>query len=248
MLRKRLVPILLLKEGGLMKSKMFSDWKYIGDPINTAKIFNDKDTDELVVLDVDATRLQREPDFEFLKELAAECFLPICYGGGVTSVEIAKKVSNCGIDKVALNTAQIESPEILRQVSEVIGSSSTVASLDVKDTQGGYQIRNHPTIDLLAYLSQLESLGAGEVMIQSVDRDGTRGGPDLALAEKILQATKLPVVFGGGVSSLEDVQALWKLGIDAVAAGAWFVYSGKHEAVLVNYPARKKIDEALESL
>lgn len=231
-----------------MKSKMFSDWKYIGDPINTAKIFNDKDTDELVVLDVEATRLQREPNFEFLKELAAECFLPICYGGGVTSVEVAKKVSNCGIDKVSLNSAHVESPGILRQVAEVIGSSSTVASLDIKETQGRYQIRNHPAIDLWAHLSQLESLGAGEVMIQSVDRDGTRSGPDMVLAEKTLQATKLPVIFGGGVSSLDDSLALWKLGVDGVAAGAWFVYSGKHEAVLVNYPARKKIDEVLESL
>lgn len=231
-----------------MKSKRFADWKYVGDPLNTAKIFNDKDTDELIILDVDATQQQREPNYELLRELAAECFLPICYGGGVVSAEVAQKVVNCGIDKVALNSALYTSPQVLRQVSEVVGSSSTVASIDAVRIGADYIIRNHPGIDFWTLLSQLKELGAGEVLVQSVQLDGTREGADLELASRVLKTTDLPVVYGGGVSSLSDSLALWRLGIDGVAAGAWFVYSGKHEAVLVTYPLRESIEKALDML
>jgi cyclase len=248
MLSKRLIPILLLKDGGLMKSKQFTDWKYVGDPLNTAKIFNDKDTDELIVLDVEATAQNREPNYELLRELSAECFLPICYGGGVASAEVARKVISCGVDKVSINSAHIQTPRILGQISEVIGSSSTVASLDIDLIKGDYVLRDRKEFDFWGHLSLLETFGAGEVMVQSVPQDGTRGGPDLHLASRVLENTRLPVIFSGGVSSLEDSFELWKQGVDGVAAGAWFVFSGKHEAVLVTYPPRKRIDEVLGNL
>jgi cyclase len=231
-----------------MKSKQFTDWKYVGDPINTAKIFNDKDTDELIVLDVEATSQNREPNYELLKELSAECFLPICYGGGVTSAEVARKVISCGVDKVSINSAHIQTPKILGQISEVIGSSSTVASLDIDLINGDYALRDRKQFDLWNHLSLLESFGAGEVMVQSVPQDGTRGGPDLRLVSRVLEKTSLPVIFGGGVSSIGESFDIWKLGADGVAAGAWFVFSGKLEAVLVTYPPRKRIDEALANL
>jgi cyclase len=224
---------------------MFTDWRYVGDPLNTAKIFNDKDTDELIVLDVDATRQGREPEYEILREIAAECFLPICYGGGVASPETAKKVTNCGIDKVAINTAILEKPGILRQTSDVIGSSSTVASLDVINTNGNYELLGKPDVRIWELAAQLESLGAGEILIQSVDKDGTKSGPDLDLAAKMLKSTELPIVYAGGVSSLKDSAALWKLGIGGVAAGSWFVFSGRRDAVLVTYPLRRMVDESL---
>jgi cyclase len=228
-----------------MKSRKFSDWRYVGDPLNTAKIFNDKDTDELIVLDVDATKQGREPEYEILREIAAECFLPICYGGGVASPETAKKVTNCGIDKVAINTAILEKPGILRQTSDVIGSSSTVASLDVINTNGNYELLGKPGVRIWELAAQLESLGAGEILIQSVDKDGTKSGPDLDLAAKMLKSTELPIVYAGGVSSLKDSAALWKLGIGGVAAGSWFVFRGKRDAVLVTYPLRRMVDESL---
>lgn len=247
MLRKRLIPVLLVKDGGLMKSRQFSSWTYVGDPINTAKIFNDKDIDELIVLDVDATSQHREPNYELIRQLAAECFLPICYGGGVVTAEIARKVNTCGIDKVSINAAHLKSPQILSQVAELIGSSSTVASLDIDFLEGDYRIRDTPEVPLAHHLSELENSGAGEVVVQAIHKDGTRSGPDVSLASKILEHTNLPVIFGGGVSSLEDAQSLWKLGVDGVAAGAWFVFSGRHEAVLVNYPRRRDIDAILET-
>lgn len=231
-----------------MKSKCFSNWKYIGDPINTAKIFNDKDTDELIVLDVDATLQHREPSYDLISQLAAECFLPITYGGGVNSPQAAKRLVGCGVDKVALNSAIFSRPSLLREISDTIGSSSTVASIDVSSNNGSHGIRKNPNIELWNFVAQLESHGAGEILVQSEHEDGRRAGPDLELATKILAESRLPIVYAGGVASLDDATGLWRLGIDGVAAGAWFVFSGPNEAVLVNYPSRKKIDEAVRSV
>ena len=228
-----------------MKSKNFSSWTYVGDPMNTSKIFNDKETDELVILDVDATLKKREPNYSLLEKLAAECFLPISYGGGVSSAEIAKKVVDCGIDKVAINSAIFGSSQILSEVSQVVGASSTIASVDVINRKGKYEIYGYPSLDLTDYISGLESLGAGEVLVQSVSKDGTRSGPDLSLAAAILSATSLPTIYGGGVSSLDHAIELWKLGVDGVAAGSWFVFSGRQAAVLVTYPSRKNLDQAM---
>lgn len=229
-----------------MKSRQFDSWKYVGDPLNIAKIFNEKDTDELVVLDVDATRQKREPNYELLKSLAAECFLPLAYGGGVSSESIAKKVVECGIDKVAVNSSLAGDREVLTRISAEIGASSTMASLDfVKTENDGYRIKNRMPGFSPEAIQELEHQGAGELLIQSVERDGTRAGPDLELAASVMRATSVPVVYAGGVASLEDASALWKLGVDGVAAGAWFVFREPHDAVLVTYPSRKEIMQAV---
>lgn len=248
MLKPRLIPVLLLRDGGLMKSKQFARWTYVGDALNTSKIFNDKETDELIVLDVDATLEQREPNYELLTQLAAECFLPVAYGGGVSSASVARKVIKCGVDKVAVNSAITKSPNLLSQIADVVGSSSTIASIDVHLRESRYEIHLQPNVNLIEYVAHMEELGVGEILVQAVDRDGMRGGPDLALVKEILNATNLPTVYAGGVSSLDDAVSLWRLGVDGVAAGSWFVFSGKQEAVLVTYPSRKRLDEAVSSI
>lgn len=245
-MRQRLIPVLLLRDGALMKSIKFESWKYVGDPLNTAKIFNAKDTDELVILDVDATRQGREPNYELLKSLAAECFLPLAYGGGINSEASAKKVVECGIDKVIINSVLTVDSSILSRISDSLGSSSTMASLDVVSDEGGFQLRNRIGISLQEAINDLEEQGAGELLVQSVELDGTRLGPNLDLAATVVEASTIPVVYAGGVTSLEDATALWKLGIDGVAAGTWFVFKEPHDAVLVTYPPRKKILAALE--
>ena len=245
-MRQRLIPILLIRDGALMKSTRFHSWKYVGDPLNTAKIFNAKDTDELVILDVDATRQGREPNYELLKSLAAECFLPLAYGGGINSEASAKRVVECGIDKVIINSVLAHDSTILSRISDSVGSSSTMASLDVIRYEEGLELRNRKGTSLEEAISDLERQGAGELLVQAVDLDGTRLGPDLDLAQKVVEASKIPVVYAGGVASLEDTTALWKLGIDGVAAGSWFVFQEPHDAVLVTYPARKKIIAAMK--
>jgi imidazole glycerol-phosphate synthase subunit HisF len=247
-MRQRLIPILLIRDGALMKSTKFHSWKYVGDPLNTAKIFNAKDTDELVILDVDATKEAREPNYELLKSLAAECFLPLAYGGGINSEVSAKRVVECGIDKVIINSSLAHDSTILSRISDSIGSSSTMASLDVIRDDIGLQLRNRKGTPLEETISDLERQGAGELLVQAVELDGTRLGPDLDLAQKVVEASKIPVVYAGGVASLEDTADLWKLGIDGVAAGSWFVFQEPHDAVLVTYPARKKIIAAMKEV
>lgn len=243
-MRQRLIPVLLIRDGALMKSTRFDSWKYVGDPLNTAKIFNDKDTDELVVLDVDASRQGREPNYELLKLLSAECFLPLAYGGGVKSESSAKKVVECGVDKVIVNSAFASDLTLLSRIAESVGASSTMASIDCTTKDGDYQVRNHQGKVLEEVVHELEQQGAGELLVQSVDLDGSRLGPDIALAKRVLDASTIPIVYAGGVASLDDAARLWKLGVDGVAAGSWFVFREPHNAVLVTYPSRRKIIEA----
>jgi imidazole glycerol-phosphate synthase subunit HisF len=245
---KRLIPILLIKDGGLMKSTRFGDWKYVGDPLNTAKIFNDKDTDELVVLDVDASRNSDSPNFELIEALAAECFLPIAYGGGVRTVEHALDLVKVGVDKVCINSAFFQHPGLLRDISAAIGASSTVLSVDVYREGQRFLVRGPASLTLEKYLSVIRDDGPGELIVQSVDRDGTLQGPDLELATFVSERTDIPLVYAGGVSCLEEAQELWRSGFDAVAAGAWFVFNGSHRAVLVTYPQRKKLEAAFRAL
>lgn len=243
-MRQRLIPVLLVRDGGLMKSKGFDSWRYIGDPLNTAKIFNDKDTDEIVILDVQATEQGREPNYELLRSLAAECFLPLAYGGGVTSETTAKRVVECGIDKVIVNSALGSDSKILQKIAKSIGSSSTVASLDFVGGRAEFRTKNREGLNLRQVVLQAEEQGAGEIIIQSVDRDGSRLGPDLNLASEVLGASNVPIVYAGGVASLDDASALWRLGVDGVGAGTWFVFRPPHDAVLITYPSRKRIREA----
>jgi cyclase len=251
--QKRLIPILLIREGGLMKSSNFQSWTYVGDIINTAKIFNDKDVDELIILDTQASSKGSGPNLDLIEQVVSECFLPISYGGGVRSLADARELVRRGVDKVVLNSEFLKRPSIVKEISEEIGTSSTVVSIDAQLNKGKYLPYSHLEIDLanrpldeLMVRAELE--GAGEIVIQSVDQDGTKSGPDIELARFVLETTDLPLVYAGGVASLEHASMVWNTGIDAVAAGSWFVFNGAHDAVLVTYPRRSKIRSAIDEI
>ncbi len=246
MLRPRITPCLLIHQGGLVKTQGFKDPKYVGDPINAVKIFNEKETDELIVFDIDATVQGREPDFGLIAKLAAECRMPLCYGGGVTTADQAVRIVDMGVEKVAVSAAAIANPALLTQIAAAVGRQSVVAVLDVRKKSGlfakGLEICTHNAKqthnqDPLALALQLQDAGAGEIVVNSIDRDGLMQGYDLDLAAQFRQALKLPVTFLGGAGSLEDiVQLISRVGVVGAAVGSLFVFKGKYRAVLINYP------------
>ena len=246
MLRPRIIPFLLVHQGGLVKTQGFKDPKYVGDPINAVRIFNEKEADELMVLDIDATANGVEPDFGLIAKLAAECRMPLCYGGGVTTAEQAARIVDMGVEKVAISAAAIANPSLLTEMAAAVGRQSVVAVLDVRKRSGlfskGYEVCTHNAktahkLDPVSLAQQLQVAGAGEIMINSVDREGLMQGYDLDLAEQIKQALKVPVTFIGGAGSLEHIGDLVsRLGVVGAAAGSLFVFKGKYRAVLINYP------------
>ncbi|CAN7606888.1 MULTISPECIES: AglZ/HisF2 family acetamidino modification protein [unclassified Devosia] len=251
MLRPRIIPCLLVSDGGLVKTQRFKDPKYVGDPINAVKIFNEKEADELVVLDIDATAQRREPDFTMIGHLAVECRMPLCYGGGVTTREQAKRIIGLGVEKVAISAAAINNPALVSQIADEVGSQSVVVVLDVKKPMFGkdFDVYTHNGSKkvregLAALVAEFESRGAGELVINSIDRDGMMKGYDLDLAERIRSTTKLPVTVLGGAGSLDDIGALiGRCGIIGAAAGSLFVFKGNYRAVLINYPNPAQKDE-----
>lgn len=246
MLRPRIIPCLLVHKGGLVKTQGFKDGKYVGDPINAVKIFNEKEADELIVLDIDATVHGREPDFALIAKLAAECRMPLCYGGGVTTAAQAARIVDMGVEKVAVSAAAIVNPRLLTEMADAVGRQSVVAVIDVRKKSGlfakGYEVctRNATVthkLDPVALAVQLQEAGAGEVVVNSVDRDGFMQGYDLELASQFRQALRVPLTVLGGAGSLEHVSALVaRLGVVGAAAGSLFVFKGKYRAVLINYP------------
>jgi imidazole glycerol-phosphate synthase subunit HisF len=246
MLRPRIIPCLLVHQGGLVKTQAFKDPKYVGDPINAVKIFNEKEADELIVLDIDATVQGREPDFSLIAKLAAECRMPLCYGGGVTTAEQAVRIVDMGVEKVAVSAAAIASPSLLTEMASAVGRQSVVAVVDVRKKSGlfarGYEVctRNAKVAhkqDPVALAIQLQEAGAGEIVVNSVDRDGMMQGYDLDLAVQFRQALRVPVTFLGGAGSLDDIaQLVSRVGVVGAAAGSLFVFKGKYRAVLISYP------------
>lgn len=246
MLRPRIIPCLLVHQGGLVKTQAFKDPKYVGDPINAVKIFNEKEADELIVLDIDATVLGREPDFALIAKLAAECRMPLCYGGGVTTAAQAARIVDMGVEKVAVSAAALANPALLTEMAAAVGRQSVVAVLDVRKKSGlfakGFEVctRNAKVAhkqDPVALAVQLQDAGAGEIVINSVDRDGLMQGYDLELAAQFRRALKVPMTFLGGVGSLDDIgQLVSRVGVVGAAAGSLFVFKGKYRAVLINYP------------
>jgi cyclase len=246
MLRPRIIPCLLVHQGGLVKTQVFKDPKYVGDPINAVKIFNEKEADELIVLDIDATVQGREPDFGLIAKLAAECRMPLCYGGGVTTAAQAVRIVDMGVEKVAVSAAAIANPSLLTEMAAAVGRQSVVAVLDVRKKLGlfakGFEVctRNAKVAhkqDPIALAVQLQEAGAGEIVVNSVDRDGLLQGYDLDLAAQFRQALRVPVTFLGGAGSLEDIgQLVSRVGVVGAAAGSLFVFKGKYRAVLINYP------------
>ncbi len=246
MLRPRIIPCLLVHKGGLVKTQAFKDPKYVGDPINTVRIFNEKVADELMVLDIDATVNKMAPDFALIAKLAAECRMPLCYGGGVTTAEQAARIVDMGVEKVAISAAAIAQPALLTEMAAAVGRQSVVAVLDLRKRTGlfskGYEVCTHNNrivhkLDPIALAKQFQDAGAGEIVINSVDRDGLMQGYDLELATQFKQVLKVPVTFMGGAGSLDHLgDLIAKLGVVGVAAGSLFVYKGKYRAVLINYP------------
>lgn len=250
MLRPRIIPCLLVKNGGLVKTVNFASSKYVGDPINAVRIFNEKEVDELVVVDIDATALGREPDYVMIKNLAAECRMPLCYGGGVKTVEQIQQIISLGVEKVALSSAVVQNPSLVTEAAERVGSQSIVVVMDVKKIGAGrgYELHTHSGSKATGlrpevFARQMEDLGAGEIVINSIDRDGVMKGYDLDLVALVREATTLPLSVLGGAGSLKDIAALIQsFGIIGAAAGSLFVFKGVYRAVLINYPKRADKD------
>lgn len=251
MLKPRIIPCLLFSDGGLVKTQRFKDPKYVGDPINAVKIFNEKEADELIVLDIDATAQGREPDFQMIGYLAVECRMPLCYGGGVTTREQAKRIVALGVEKVAISAAAVDNPGLITQIADEIGSQSVVVVLDVKKPMFGKELdvfthngKKNVRTALPDLAREIERRGAGELVVNSIDRDGMMGGYDLDLAERMRQITRLPVTMLGGAGSLDDIGALIeRCGIIGASAGSLFVFKGTYRAVLINYPNPAQKDE-----
>ncbi|WP_242134052.1 AglZ/HisF2 family acetamidino modification protein [Aestuariivivens marinum] len=244
MLRSRIIPCLLVRNKGLVKTVQFKDSKYVGDPINAVKIFNEKEVDELIVLDIDATKEGREPDFKMIQNLANESRMPLCYGGGVKTVEHAKQIIHLGAEKVALSSAVIEKPELIIDIGKAVGVQSVIVILDIKKKGflGKYQVYTHngtkPTgKDPKELAQQFEKLGVGEIVISSIDNDGMMKGYDLKLIDLVRDGINIPISILGGAGSLEDIkEIIKKYKVIGVAAGSIFVFKGKYKAVLINYP------------
>ena len=253
MLRPRIIPCLLIHKGGLVKTQVFKSPKYVGDPINAVKIFNEKEADELMVLDIDATANGVEPNYVLIAKLAAECRMPLCYGGGINSVEQAKRITSLGVEKVAISAAAVADSAIVTRIAEAIGRQSVVVVLDVRKKSGllakGYELCTHNAKkthkpDPVAFAKTLQEAGAGEIVINSVDRDGYMKGYDLALAQQMQVALRVPMTMLGGAGSLEDTAMLFgKCGVVGAAAGSLFLFKGKYRAVLINYPTAAQKDE-----
>jgi cyclase len=252
-IKTRVIPCLLIKGGGLVKTVKFKDPSYVGDPINAVKIFNDKEVDELIVLDITASRENKGPAFATIEDIASECFMPVAYGGGVTTVEQARRIVWMGVEKIVLNTAALRSTDLVSGISDQIGASSTVVAIDVrKDLLGRYRVydaaREKSTdLDPLAHAERVVAAGAGEVFVNDVSRDGTRKGFDLELVGRMSSALDVPVIACGGAGSLDDVKAAADAGASGVAAGSLFVYVGKHRAVMINYPQYSALRSLFQS-
>jgi len=247
MLLPRIIPCLLVRNKGLVKTIRFKDHKYVGDPINAVRIFNEKEVDELIVLDIDATIEDREPDYQMIENLAAECRMPFCYGGGIKTKEQAQRIFNLGVEKIALSSAVMERPELVSELAERVGSQSIVVVIDVKrDLLGRYDIYTHNGTrkwrhDIFQFVQHLERAGMGELVLNAIDRDGTMKGYDLTLIRKIRELITVPMTAIGGAGSLEDMGALIdQEGIIGAAAGSLFVFKGVYRAVLITYPSREE--------
>jgi len=248
MLRARIIPCLLVHNKGLVKTVKFKEPKYVGDPINAVKIFNEKESDELTVLDIDATVENREPDYKMIENLAAECRMPLCYGGGIKTVEQALKILSLGVEKVALSSVVFEKPKLVSEIAKKVGNQSVVVILDVKKKMFGnkYDVYTHnglkkTGVNPVEIAVEMEKLGVGEIVVNSIDNDGVMKGYDFELVDKIKKVVKVPITLLGGAGSLDDITKLIsKYRIIGAAAGSLFVFKGKYRAVLINYPSQEQ--------
>lgn len=248
MLQMRVIPTLLCIDNGLYKTEKFKNPKYVGDPLNAVRIFNEKEVDELIVLDIEASKKGEEPNYELIETLATECFMPVCYGGGITTLTQIQKIFSLGIEKVSLNIAALHDLSLLQEATKLFGTQSIVIAVDIKkNIFGKYTIYNHCTkktepIEFFSYLHEIEKAGAGEVFLNNVDLDGTQKGYDYELIHLAASVLSIPLIISGGAGSTEDFKKAKKAGASACAAGSMFVFHGKHKAVLITYPDYKLLE------
>jgi cyclase len=252
MLQTRVIPCLLLKDESLVKTVNFKKPGYIGDPVNTARIFNELEVDELTLLDITATNEKRKPNFKILSELANECFMPLAYGGGINNFDDAKKIFQIGIEKVIINSAAYTNPTFITQLASHFGNQAVVASIDVKKNMfGKYQVYSNSgnkkqKVEVVAWAKKLEELGAGEILLTAIHQEGTWKGFDIDLINSIASVVDIPVIANGGAANLKDIEEVVKKGnASAVSLGSMVVYQNKGMGVLVNFPEQKKLKSAL---
>ena len=248
MISYRVIPVLLLSEGGLVKTEKFKKPVYVGDPINAIRIFNDKEVDELVFLDIDASKENRGPDFALLEQIASECFMPLGYGGGITTLDQVKRIYSTGIEKVILNSVVFNKPKLVDAAAAEAGSQSVVVSIDYKKALFGktkvysHAKRKTPNMSVLEFAKEMEARGAGELILNSVDQDGLMNGYDVDMIAAISEELTIPVVACGGAGEIDHlIEGVKKGKASAVAAGSMFVFHGPHKAVLINYPSQEKL-------
>ena len=252
MLKNRVIPILLIKDGSLVKTRCFKDPAYIGDPLNAIRVFNEKEVDEIIVLDISEGRQAKGPDFEIIKSFSDECFMPVCYGGGISSLKQVEIIFNLGIEKVSIQSTAFTNKQMLKDISRSFGNQSLVASVDIKRNSQGQPelyssyVPSASKINWIEHIAELVELGVGEILLNSVDRDGTMSGMDLELIRIASGFIKSPLIAAGGVGKLADIRDAVKAGADAVAAGAFFVYFGPYKSVLITYPEYKQLEDILK--
>lgn len=251
MLKNRVIPSLLLQGNGLVKTLKFRDPVYIGDPINAIRIFNEKEVDELLVLDIRASKEGREPNYHLIEKVAGECFMPLTYGGGIRTLEQARRIFSIGVEKISVQTSALDNLSIVREISNKFGSQSIVVSIDVERNFIGHPRlrRNSPgggfKNNWLDFAKMAVEAGAGEILLNAVNKDGTLSGPDLSLISQASKEIPVPLIAVGGVASLQDIKKCVDAGASAVAAGAFFVFHGPYRAVLITYPDYSEIQTVL---
>jgi cyclase len=249
----RVIPVLLLKNAGLVKTQKFKNPKYVGDPINAIKILNEKEVDELIFLDITASKEHKKPNLKLLNEIATECFMPLCYGGGIKTIEDIKNIISCGVEKVSLNSIAIENPDFVKSASDIFGSSTIVVSIDVKKNFWGKKIiysysgTKSTGLDPISFAVEMQKKGAGELLINSIDKDGMMNGYDYELIKQISKEVDIPVIACGGAGELKHLKEAIGAGASAVAAGSMFVFHGKHRAVLINYPSQVELQNLFKN-
>ena len=249
MLKHRVIPLLSLDNYKLIKTLRFKNPQYIGDPINAIHIFNEKEVDEIIIIDITASKENREPNFDLIEEIAGECYMPLTYGGGIRSVEDVDRILSIGVEKVSLQSSIIKNPNFINDLAKRFGSQSIVVSVDVKKNWLGklkYFVAVKEStleLDLIDLIKDLVNAGAGEVLLNAVDKDGTLSGPDLEMIKQVSNSIEVPIIACGGISSLEDIKAAVEVGASAVAAGSFFVYYGPHRAVLISYPKYHELEQ-----
>jgi cyclase len=248
MLQKRIIPCLLLHKGGLYKTEKFKKPTYIGDPINAIKIFNEKEVDELMFIDIDATVQNKEPDYSMIENIASECFMPLCYGGGIKSIDHMKKIYSLGVEKLSLSSQAVLNPKLISEAANLFGNQSIVVTVDVKkDFFNNKKVfinngKKNTKLNPVDFVKQIEEFGVGEIIINSIDNDGVMKGYDIELLKEVKSNAKVPIIALGGAGKLEHIEEAFKVAkVDAVACGSMFVYKGPLKGVLINYPSHNEI-------